>query len=85
MLSNVNLGNTAKTIVSRKVSDFSKNSADLIKDTPKIIYAKKFAKEMEAIMSKPASARTLEEKIKLTSYKTAQGLMDMKNYPPVMY
>lgn len=46
---------------------------------------KKFEAEMQKIMDKPASERTLDEKIKLASYKTAQGLMDMKNYPPVIY
>lgn len=47
--------------------------------------ANKFEKEMQEIITKPQSERTLDEKIKLASYKTALGLMDMKNYPPVMY
>lgn len=85
MISNVNSAAAKKSIVSpdnyrRNIPPQEKMNEALRKNM-----AKKFEAQMKAIIDKPASERTLEEKIILASYKTAQGLMDMQNYPPVIY
>lgn len=85
MISNVNSAATKKDIVSpdnyrRTIPPQEKMNEALRKNMEK-----KFEEQIKQIVDKPASERTLEEKIILASYKTAQGLMDMKNYPPVIY
>lgn len=74
-----------KSIVSPNPNPWNIPPEKRIEEALKRNRAKKFEAEMQKIMDKPASERTLDEKIKLASYKAAQGLMDMKNYPPVIY